>query len=253
MRVLVCVKQVPDVAQVRLSADFTLRRDGVAQRMNPADESALEFGLRLKNTHGATVTVLTMGLPSAEAMLRDALSRGANRAVHLTDSAFAGSDTLATARNLALAVKHLEGFDLLLCGRRAIDGETGQVGPMLAAMLGLPCLPNVLEARMEQGAMIARQLTERGILSWRVSLPVLITLCEGSYRLRLPSLMGLRTAQASAIVRLNAKDIGAPANGLTASPTRVCAISACPAEQRSCQKMPPQGVLEALYAKGVLP
>ena len=77
MRVLVCVKQVPDVAQIRLSADFTLRRDGVAQRMNPADESALEFGLRLKNTHGATVTVLTMGLPSSEAMLRDALSRGA--------------------------------------------------------------------------------------------------------------------------------------------------------------------------------
>ena len=137
MRMLVCMKQVPDTTEVKLGADYTLERDFVAQVMNPADESALELALQLQDKHGGEVTVLSMGPERAQSMLREALARGAHHAVLMTDRAFAGADTLITAACLCTAVRALGGFDLILCGRRAIDGETGQVGPMLASMLDL--------------------------------------------------------------------------------------------------------------------
>lgn len=145
MRILICLKQVPDTTEVKLTDDLTLEREFVAQVLNPADESALELGLELKEKHGGTVTVLTMGPKRAEGMLREALSRGADEAALMTSPRFAGADTLVTARCLAEAEKALGGFDLILCGRRAIDGETGQVGPMVAAMLDRPCVVNATE------------------------------------------------------------------------------------------------------------
>lgn len=240
MRILICVKQVPDTTEVRLSSDLTLQRDFVAQVLNPADESALELGLSLRDAHGGTSTVLTMGKPAAESMLRECLSRGADEAVLLTDSAFAGSDTLATARALAAAAKYLGGFDLILCGRRATDGETGQVGPMVAQMLDIPCVPNVTKAVLAlDGLFSVRQLTEDGVKEWRAELPALITLCEWSYALRLPTITGLKRARQAAVRRLTVSEIGLEpaACGLRGSPTRVIHVDSRPVGVRPCQKL----------------
>jgi len=252
MRILVCLKQVPDTTEVKLSSDYTMERDFVAQVMNPADESALELGFKLRAVHGGTVTVLTMGPLRAETMLREALSRGADEAVHMTDKAFAGADTLVTAKCLKAAVEALGGFDLILCGRRAVDGETGQVGPMLAAMLHMPCVSNAVNAVLENGSLSVEQLTEAGVATWQMPLPALVTLCEWSHRLRLPTLMGLRKAQKAEIRRFTAAELGIQESGLKASPTRVTHISARPVGVRPCQKLPVGQVLEALKTREVL-
>lgn len=306
MKILVCVKQVPDTTEVKLSADYTLERDFVAQVMNPADESALEKGLALRDAHGGSVTVLTMGPKRAEGMLREALSRGADHAVLLTDPAFAGADTLATARALKAAFETLGGFDVVLCGRRAVDGETGQVGPMLASLLDIPCIPNAMDARVETpeedrandaGCSLAiaidakkdqalytsavlpsqqqdapandvcktsrpivpdasailwiDQLTEAGVQTWRCSTPAVITLCEWSHRLRLPTLNGLRRAAKADIRRLTPADMGIPPVlcGLKGSPTRVIRVCARPSGIRPCEKLS----VEAFLQRGVLP
>lgn len=252
MRLLVCLKQVPDTTEVKLSSAYTLQRDFVAQVMNPADESALEKALALRDELGGSVTVLTMGPQRAQSMLREAVSRGANEAIHLTDSAFAGADTLVTAKCLRAAADLLGGFDLILCGRRATDGETGQVGPMLAALMGIACVPNATDARMEDGSLIIDQLTEGGVITWKAQPPALITFCEWSHHLRLPTLMGLKKAQKAEIHRITAAELGIEDIGLNASPTRVTHISARPAGVRPCQKLTAQEVLWALHEKGVL-
>ena len=239
MRILVCIKQVPDTTEVRLNADFTLERDFIAQVMNPADESALELGLKLRDEHGGTVTVLTMGPKRAEGTLREALSRGADEAVQLTDAAFAGSDTLATAKALRATVQALGGFDLLLCGRRAVDGETGQVGPMLASLMDIGCVANATDVRVAGDTAEADQLTEDGVQVWQGKLPLLVTLCEWSHRLRLPTLMGLRNAAHAEIKLLKPADLGLQPEvcGLRGSPTRVLHVSARPTGVRPCRKV----------------
>lgn len=253
MRILVCVKQVPDTTEVKLSGEHTLQRDFVAQVMNPADESALEKALSLRDQHGGSVTVLTMGPERAQGMLSEAITRGADEAVHLTDSAFAGADTLVTAKCLKAAIGLYGGFDLILCGRRTVDGETGQVGPMLAALLGLPCVANATDARSEGDGMVIDQLTESGMITWRSELPALVTFCEWSHRLRLPTLMGMRKARNAAIRRITAQELGIRETGLKASPTRVTRIHSRPSGMRSCQKLPVEAVLSALAEKEVLP
>lgn len=253
MNILVCVKQVPDTTEVKLSSSLTLQRDFVAQVINPADESALELGLQLRETHGGKVTVLTMGPARAETMLREMLSRGADEAVHLCDNAFAGSDTLVTAKNLALAIQHLGGFDLILCGKRATDGETGQVGGMLASLLDIACIPNVTAANVEGHQLSASQLTEDGTVTWNAPLPAVLTLCEWSHRLRLPTILGLRKAHTADIQRLTAKDIGAAESGLRASPTQVVRIDSRPVGVRPCQKLSYEEAMQALRQKEVLP
>jgi len=252
MRILVCLKQVPDTTEVKLSSEYTLQRDFVAQVMNPADESALEKALSLRDQHGGSVTVLTMGPERAQTMLREALSRGADDAVHLTDKAFAGADTLVTAKCLKAAAEKLGGFDLILCGRRATDGETGQVGPMLAALLGVACVANATDLRMEEGAPVVDQLTENGVITWQAQLPMLVTFCEWSHHLRLPTLMGLKKAQKAEIRRVTAAELGIQETGLKASPTRVTHIDSRPVCVRPCQKLPAAEVLAALHEKGVL-
>ena len=248
MKILVCIKQVPDTLEVKLSGSFTLQRDFVAQQMNPADESALELGLRLRDLHGGSVTVLTMGPAKAEDGLRDALARGADEAVLLCNPAFAGADTLATAKALATAATHLGVFDLLLLGKRAIDGETGQVGPMLASLLDIPCIPNALTVEWEGQALAVSQLTETEILSWQCPLPAAVTLCEWRYPLRLPTLAGLKRAQRASIPCLSPQDIGLceDETGLRGSPTRVKRAVAKATGTRTCQKLSITEVLEVL-------
>lgn len=230
MNILCFVKQVPDSLEVRMNSDLTLERDFVAQVLNKADESAVELALQLRDIHGGAVAVMTMGPARAEGMLRELLSRGVDRAALLTSPQCAGADTLATARALKAAAETLGPFDLLLFGRRAADGETGQVGPMTAALLGIPCVANAVGARMEDGLLCIDQLTEDGTIHWQAALPAALTLCEWSHALRLPTLTGLRKARATAIESLTPQGIGlAPAAaGLKGSPTRVVRISARP-------------------------
>lgn len=255
MRILVCLKQVPDTTEIKLSSSFTLQRDFVAQVMNPADESALELGLALRDMHGGSVTALTMGPARAETMLREALARGADHAVFLSDPAFAGADTLVTAECLAAAANLLGGFDLILCGRRATDGETGQVGPMLASLMDISCIVNTTKVCLSKNKIQATQLTEAGEILWEAPLPALLTLCEWSYRLRLPTILGLKKARTASIQRLTPPDLGQgfTAYGLKASPTRVVRVDASPVGVRPCQKLPLQDVLDALEKGGLLP
>lgn len=253
MRILICLKQVPDTTEVKLTGDLTLEREFVAQVLNPADESALELGLELKEKHGGTVTVLTMGPKRAEGMLREALSRGADEAVLMTSPRFAGADTLVTAHCLVEAEKALGGFDLILCGRRAVDGETGQVGPMVAALLERPCVVNATEGEIAEGCLRALQLTEAGSQEWKAPLPAVMTLCEWSHALRLPTISGLRRAAQADVQFCEPEDLGIdPATcGLKASPTRVTHISARPVGVRPCVKTSFAEVMKALEAKGL--
>ncbi len=139
MNIIVCIKQVPETQEVRLDpVTHTLKREGVKAIINPFDLYALEEGLRVKDAQGGQVTVLTMGPPQAEAALREALGYGADAAVLLSDRAFAGADTWATALTLSKAIEKLGPADLIFTGKQAIDGDTAQVGPMLAAILDIP-------------------------------------------------------------------------------------------------------------------
>lgn len=234
MNILCLIKQVPDSLEVHMGSDLTLQRDFVAQILNHADESAVELALRLRDAHGGKVTVMTMGPERAEGTLRELISRGADEAVLLTSRAFAGADTLATAHTLAAAAKKLGPFDLLLFGRRAADGETGQVGPITAALMDLPCVANVTQAEISGGTLRAQQLTEDGSVLWEASLPAAATMCEWSYALRLPTMMGLKKARRAEIRRLDPQDIGVdPAKiGLKGSPTRVTGVSVRPSGVR---------------------
>ena len=140
MNIAVFIKQVPADGSVKTGADHTLQRDSAAKMINPADLNAVEEGLCIKDEIGGSVTVLSMGPASTESMLRQTAAMGADQLCLINDPAFAGADTYATAKTLSKAVEYLGGFDLLICGRRSIDGETGQVGPELAALLNIPCI-----------------------------------------------------------------------------------------------------------------
>lgn len=254
LKILVCLKQVPDTTEVRMSDSFTLEREFVAQVMNPADESALELGMKLRDQNGGTVTVLTMGPERAESMLREALARGADRAVLMTDRTFAGADTLITAKCLKKCIGLLGGFDLILCGRRASDGETGQVGPMLASMLDIACIANATDITVDGQKRTVKQLTENGTLIWETDGPVLATMCEWTHRLRLPTILGLRRAGKAETEKVTAEALGLNAEecGLKASPTRVVKVSARPVGVRPCRMVTLKEAVAAAADEGVL-
>ena len=145
MKIVVCIKQVPDTTEIKLDpVTGTMIRDGVPSIMNPDDKGGLEMALALKDKYGAQVTVITMGPPQADDILREAFAMGADRAIHLSDRKFAGADTLATSNAIAGALRMLD-FDLVITGRQAIDGDTAQVGPQIAEKLGLPQVTYVEE------------------------------------------------------------------------------------------------------------
>jgi electron transfer flavoprotein beta subunit len=144
LKIIACIKQVPDTAEVRIDrVTNTLIREGVPSIINPFDLNAVEEGLLLRERFGGTVTVISMGPPQVETALREALSLGADQAVLLCDRAFAGADTLATSYTLAAGIKNIGSFDLILCGKQAIDGDTAQVGPEIAEWLDIPHLTYV--------------------------------------------------------------------------------------------------------------
>jgi len=228
MKIIVCVKQVPDAKDVRLDpVTNTLAREGVQSIMNPYDQHALEEAVRLKEKHSGEVVVVTMGPPQAEEMLRQAISFGADRVVLVSDRSFAGADTWATSYTLEQAVKKIGNFDLILCGKQAIDGDTAQVGPGLATRLGIPyltCIQKVREAT-ETGLMVERMMDD-GYDVVAVNYPALLTVVKDINEPRVPSLKGKMKAKKAEIIRMSAEDIGAdPACiGLPGSPTKVVKV-----------------------------
>ena len=179
--------------------------------INPADSTALEEALLLKDRLGGAVTVLTMGAASCEALLRQQLAKGCDRAVLVTDPAFAGADTLSTARTLARAVEKTGPFDLILCGRRSTDGETGQIGPELSVMLDLPFAANCTALCPEEGHIRCRCLCDGGEEALLVPLPAVLTVQNGINSPRLASLSGLFRARRAEITVLRREDLGLPA------------------------------------------
>lgn len=228
MKIIVCVKQVPDAKDVRLDPNTnTLAREGVQSIMNPYDQHAVEEAVRIKESLGGEVTVLTMGPPQAEDVLRQAISCGADRGVLVSDRAFAGADTWATSYTLGRAIASLGEFDLVLCGKQAIDGDTAQVGPGLAMRLGIPFITCVQKVRQADGAgLVVERMMDDGYDVVKVNLPALLTVVKDVNEPRVPSLKGTMKAKKAVIQTLNATDIKAESEaiGLAGSPTQVVKV-----------------------------
>ncbi|OGC11970.1 electron transfer flavoprotein subunit beta [candidate division WOR-1 bacterium RIFOXYA12_FULL_52_29] len=233
MDIVVCIKQVPDTTEVRINPETnTLVRDGVPSIINPMDENALEAALQLRDQHGGKVVVITMGPPQATEALRTAIAMGADEVYLISDRAFAGSDTWATSYTLAQAIKKIGHFDLILCGKQAVDGDTAQVGPGIAEWLNLPQVTFAVKIGAEAGTQelkVERLLEEvNEIVS--IPLPCLVTVVKQINEPRLPSLKGMMKAKKAEIKTLSAQDISAdPKNiGLNGSPTKVVKIFSPP-------------------------
>lgn len=238
---VVCVKQVPDTTQVRIDPDSgSLIRQGIPSVINPFDLHAVEAALTIRDQHGGFITVITMGPPQAEETLRKVLAYGADRAVLLTDKAFAGADTLATTHALAAAVRKISQerpVDLVICGKQSIDGDTGQVGPGLARRLGFSQLTYVCELdRVDLKARKVRAWRQRedGQELLEAGLPAALTVTETCNRIRYASLPGLIRAQDMQVETWSAADIEVDRDqlGLKGSPTRVKKIFGPPPRER---------------------
>lgn len=177
MKIIICVKQVPNTNEVRINNETgTLIRDGVESIINPDDLNALEEALRIKDKRDDVhVTVLTMGPPQAENALREAMAMGADEAILLSDRMFAGSDTWATATVLAAALKKINDYDIIFCGRQAIDGDTAQVGPEIAEFLDIPQITYVKDLEVSDKAVKVNRLFEDGYFKIDCKMPVLLT------------------------------------------------------------------------------
>lgn len=232
MHIVVCMKQVPDTTEVRIDPKTnTLIREGVASIINPFDTYAIEEGVRIRERLGeGKVTVLSMGPPQVEASLRDAISVGADEAILLSDRAFAGSDTWATSLTLAMALRKID-FDLILCGKQAIDGDTAQVGPGIACHLDLPqvCYVSRIREISKQRAVVERML-ETGHEVIEVELPALFTVVKEINEPRIPSLKGKMKAKKAEIPVWTCATIGGDPKklGLNGSPTAVNRIFSPP-------------------------
>ncbi len=239
MNIIVCIKQVPDAKDVRLDpVTNTLAREGVESIMNPYDQHALEAAVALKESTGGEVTVMTMGPPQAEEVLRQAISCGADRAVLVSDRSFAGADTWATAYTLAQAVRQLGSFELIICGKQAIDGDTAQVGPGLAMRLNIPyatCIQKIRAA--DESTIVLERMMDDGYDVLQASYPLLFTVVKDINQPRVPSLKGKMKAKKAEIKVLSAADIEAdPASiGLAGSPTKV--VKVFPPEPRGERAM----------------
>lgn len=211
MNIIVCLKQVPGTAEVKIDpATNTLIRQGIKSIINPFDSYALEEGVRLKERYGGKVTALSMGPPQAIEMLRDAISVGADDTVLLSDAAFAGSDTLATSYTLGKTIQKIEKYDLVICGRQTLDGDTGQVGPELAEVLGVPFIAYVSKVEEVAGDKIrVQRMVEDGYETIETTLPAVITVVKEINLPRLPSLRGLTRAKTAQIPIWTAQDINA--------------------------------------------
>lgn len=239
MHIIVCIKSVPETTAVTFDPQTgTMRREGISTIINPFDTYAIEEALRLTERFGGSVTVLSMGPPQAERELREALAMGCSHAILLSSPAFAGSDTWATAYTLATAIRTLPPADLVLCGKQAIDGDTGQVGPGIAKQLGLPQLTYVSRIREVDPTnkrIVVERLLEEGTEVVAAPLPAVVTVLKGINTPRYPTRRGWRYARLAEI------PIWAPEHlpesdgscfGLEGSPTRVVRIFTPPKREK---------------------
>ncbi len=232
MHIIVCIKQVPDTTNVRINPETnTLIREGVECIVNPFDMYAIEEAIRIKERHGGKTTVVTMGPPQAEAALREALSLGIDEAVLISNEAFAGSDTWATSFTLAKAIEKLGEYDLIICGKQAIDGDTAQVGPGIAVHLRIPQITFVKKIeKISDRSIRAQRMMEQGHQVVESRLPVVLTVVKEINEPRLPSLRGKMKAKKTTIPVWGPQEIGVDPGevGLKGSPTYVTKIFAPP-------------------------
>ena len=230
MKVVVCLKQVPDTkGGVKFKPDGTLDRAAMLTIMNPDDKAALEAALRLKDQYGAEITCVTMGLPKADEMLREALAMGADKAILVTDRVLGGADTWATSQTIAGAIRNLE-YDLIIAGRQAIDGDTAQVGPQISEHLGIPVISYVEELRVDEAAgtvVVKRQFEDRYHMV-EAKMPCLITALSELNEPRYMTPGGIFDAWEAEVTvwgRADLKDVDDSNIGLKGSPTQIAKAS----------------------------
>ncbi|MBO4901042.1 electron transfer flavoprotein beta subunit [Lachnospiraceae bacterium XBB2008] len=228
MKVVVCIKQVPDTkGGVSFNPDGTLNRAAMLAIMNPDDKAGLEAALRLKDQYGAEVTVLTMGLPKATDVLREALAMGADKAVLVTDRVLGGADTWATSTTIAGALRNLE-YDLVITGRQAIDGDTAQVGPQIAEHLGLPVISYAQDIKIDGDKVIVERLYDDRYHVLEAKMPCLITALAELNEPRYMTPGGIFDAFQAEITtwgRADLKDVEDGNLGLNGSPTKIAKAS----------------------------
>jgi electron transfer flavoprotein beta subunit len=264
MHIVVCIKQVPDSAQIRVHpVTNTIMRQGVPAIVNPYDLFALEEALRLKDEYGGRVTVLTMGPPMAEAALRKAISYGADDAVLVTDRAFAGSDTLATSCALASAISQIHKdmpVDLVFTGKQTIDGDTAQVGPGVAKRLEMQLLTYVSKVRsvdVDKKEIVVERRSEGGVQVLNTSLPSLVTVLEGTNEMRFATMANMFRASRYPLKIWNSEAAGIEDKtkvGLKGSPTVVSKVFAptardVKAQIIECESNEPKDLTVTLLAK----
>ena len=226
MKIVVCIKQVPDTTEVKLDPKTnTLIIDGVPSIINPDDKAGIEAALTLKEQLGGTVTVVCMGPPQADVALREALAMGCDDAILMSDRAFGGSDTYATAHVIAAGLKTLD-YDLIITGRQAIDGDTAQVGPQIAEQLGIPQVSYAAEVKTaEDGAVVVKRQFEDRYQLLKVKTPCLITALSELAQPRYMTVSGIVNAYNKEVKVLTFEDVKNNLNpdfiGLKGSPTNV--------------------------------
>ncbi|WP_312433336.1 electron transfer flavoprotein subunit beta/FixA family protein [Lacrimispora sp.] len=225
MNIIVCIKQVPDTTEVRLNPETgTLIRDGVPSIINPDDKAGLEAALRLKDAHGGKVIVLTMGPLQADVALREALAMGADEAYLISDRAFGGADTWATSSTIASAIRKIGGYDLIITGRQAIDGDTAQVGPQIAEHLDLPGISYAEDIEIiDEYVVVKRQYEDRSHVI-KAKMPCLITALSELNQPRYMTPGGIKEAYHEKEIKMLARadlDVEDGNIGLKGSPTRV--------------------------------
>lgn len=228
MNIVVCIKQVPDTkGGVKFNPDGTLDRSAMLAIMNPDDKAGLEAALKLKDQYGAKVTVITMGLPKADEVLREALAMGADNGILVTDRVLGGADTWATSSTLAGALKRLD-YDLIITGRQAIDGDTAQVGPQLSEHLDIPVISYVQNLRIDGEYVVAERQFEDRYHLLRAKMPCLITALS---ELNVPRYMtpgGIFDAYGAELTvwgRQDLKEVDDRNIGLKGSPTQIAKAS----------------------------
>lgn len=227
MNIIVCVKQVPDTTEIKIDpVTNTLIRAGVPSIVNPFDAYALETAVRLKEKNGGKITVISMGPEQAKSALKECLAVGADKAVLISDWIFGGSDTLATSYILSSVIQHLhkeEPIDLVLCGKQAIDGDTGQVGPEIAEHLGWCQVTYVSELKMDEPFLVAKRESDQGYDYFQSEFPAVVTIVKTDYEPRYPSIKTKMAANRAEIRVITANDIEIDTKGcgLKGSPTKV--------------------------------
>jgi electron transfer flavoprotein beta subunit len=242
LKIVVCVKQVPDTTEVKIDPKTnTLMRQGVPSIVNPHDKHALEMALSLRDQLGGSVTVLSMGPMQSQEALRECLAMGADHAVLLSDRAFGGADTLATSYTLAAGIRKIGEFDLIICGKQAIDGDTAQVGPEMAEHLGIPHITyaSQVEAGADGAPVRVHRDGEEGTEILEVKLPVLLTVTHYGDGPRLPVVKGIRRAFRAEVDVWSVNDVEVDRNvlGLKGSPTQVRRIFS-PDKRCGCEMIP---------------